>query len=270
MTVLKCLFFIGLLGFNGIAAANDNAGALTVGIIPQQSAVKIIKTWTPLVQYLENKTGYPVRIAASPDIPTFEKRLFSGQFDMVYINPKLYVDASRLVGYIAIAREKEKKLRGIIVVKKDSAYKSLSDLDGKLLVFPDNAFAASVIPRLNLTKQNINYSVNYVATHDQAYWFVAEGKMEAAGGVLRTLSKTPRQVQSKLRIIWSSDSFTPHAFAMHPRVDPNVRDRLKQALLSYYESDTGKINLDQLGFNMLVDARDSDWDDIRKLIGSHP
>ena len=246
---------------------NTNYG-IKIGVIPQQSARKITKTWMPVADYLQRATGYPFRIIASPDIATFEKRLFSGQFDLVYMNPKLYVDAAKQVGYKAIAREADKKLVGVIVVHKDSTYKNLSDLEGKSLVFPADAFAASVITRLNLAKHNIKYEHIYVSTHDMGYALVSNKEYDAAGGVLRTYNKVTKPVKNQLRILWESEGTTPHAFAVHPRVDTKVASRIQQVLLDYHLTPEGQEELKSLGFNKLVKANDKDWDDVRKLMNN--
>ena len=239
--------------------------AIKVGVIPQQSAKKIRVDWMPLVTYLQAESGYPVTLRLAPDIPTFEKRLFSGQYDLVYINPKLYVEAHRRVGYNAIAKEQNKKLVGIIVVAHDSKMKSLSDLDGMRIAFPKRAFAASIITRLNLEKQGINYTPQFFATHDHGYAMVANGTLVAAGGVLRTFNKLNDRIRNRLRILWRSPGMTPHAFAVHPVMDKVVAQRLQDALLSFSFSTDNNHN--GPGFNPLEKADDSDWDDIRKLIG---
>jgi len=250
-----------------VAAAEPLTSGLKVGVIPQQSAKKIRHSWTPLIEHIESVSGYPVALETAPDIPTFEKRLFSGHYDLIYVNPKLYVEANKRVGYRAIAKEKNKKLTGIIIVAKDSKIKSLSELEGKEIAFPKSAFAASVIPRLNLEKQNIQYVPKFMATHDQGYAMVANGNYVAAGGVLRTFEKVTERVKSKLRILWKSSGMAPHSFAVHPSMDKIVSERIQEALLSFASSETAATKkANKLGFNALIKADNHDWDDIRKLI----
>ena len=46
-------------------------------------------------------------------------------------------------GYQAVARARDKRIRGIIVVPKDSPIESLAELDGKELAFPAPAGSCS-------------------------------------------------------------------------------------------------------------------------------
>lgn len=267
LLICIAMLFSGLLTVQAETQSTNHA--IKVGVIPQQSAKKIRSSWTPLIEHIESVSGYPVTLETAPDIPTFEKRLFSGHYDLIYVNPKLYVDANKRVGYRAIAKEKGKKLTGIIIVAKDSKIKSLSELEGKEIAFPRSAFAASVIPRLNLEKQNIKYTAKFMSTHDQGYAMVANGSFIAAGGVIRTFDKVNSRIKSKLRILWKSSGMMPHAFAVHPSMDSVVSERIQDALLSFAAGKSTSKKSNKLGFNMLIKANNEDWDDIRKLLGAY-
>lgn len=66
------------------------------------------------------------------DIPTFEQRLAKGAYDFAYMSPYTYTVLHRSrAGYTAFAKEKDKKLTGIIVVRRDSEYQDIKDLRGK-------------------------------------------------------------------------------------------------------------------------------------------
>ncbi|HBC35158.1 MAG TPA: phosphate ABC transporter substrate-binding protein, partial [Marinobacter adhaerens] len=53
---------------------------LTFGIVPQQSSSRLAEQWTPLMSYLSEQLGRPVRFMTAPDIPTFEQRVLAGQY----------------------------------------------------------------------------------------------------------------------------------------------------------------------------------------------
>ena len=106
---------------------------LSFGIVPQQNATKLARLWTPICKYLSKQTGYRFVFKTAKDIPTFEKRLATGEYDIAYMNPYHYTVFSIDPGYRAIAKETNKRIQGIIVVKKDSPYQSIVELAGKTL-----------------------------------------------------------------------------------------------------------------------------------------
>ena len=135
---------------SGVAHADGSAEGttLTFGVVPQQAASTLVRSWGPVLRYLEQKTGYRFVFRTAPDIPTFEQRLAAGEYDFAYMNPYHFVAVNRgEAGYQAIARAKDKKIRGILVVRKDSPLSQLQELDGKELAFPaPAAFANASVP----------------------------------------------------------------------------------------------------------------------------
>ena len=120
-------------------------------IVPQTNGSKLSKLWSPILQYLENKTDVKLRFATTRNINTFEKRLATGKYDIVYMNPYHYTVFHDKQGYNAFAKAKKKRLKGILVVRKDSPYRSINDLNNSELAFPSNAFAANLVPTAVLT-----------------------------------------------------------------------------------------------------------------------
>lgn len=244
----------------------SSAEVLTFGIVPQQSASKLARLWSPVFSYLSDQSDITVRFATAKDIPTFEARLAEGKYDFAYMNPYHYTVFSQAPGYRAIARQKDKKIKGIVVVRKDSPLASLSELEGAELAFPSPAaFAASVLPRARLQRDNIHYQPNYVSSHDSVYLGVSKGVFPAGGGVMRTFNNTDPAVRENLKILWTTKTYTPHAIAAHPRVAADKVARLQQALLDMNEDERGKELLKTINFRGMQSASNEDWDDVRGL-----
>ncbi len=247
-------------------AVSVQAATLTFGIVPQQSAKKLAKKWTPILRYISAKTGDDYTFGTAKNIPTFEKRLADGQYDIAYMNPYHYTVFNRQPGYLALARQKDKKIKGIMVVHKDSPLQSLSELANQKLAFPaPAAFAASVLPRAQLTTDKIPFKPAYVSSHDSVYLNVAKGYFPAGGGVMRTFNNTAPEVRAQLRVLWTTRTFTPHAIAAHPSVDSAAVSRLSQALVGMNTDPEGRALLKTINFKGMQLAQDKDWDDVRNL-----
>lgn len=274
MTTIKHLITILLSvvfaqAYPAIASTNGNATEkaqyLSIGIVPQQAAGKLLLTWSPLLNWLHKETGIQIRFKTATDIPTFESRLAAGQYDLAYMNPYHFtVFNTSEHGYHAMVKAKDKLIKGIIVVHKDSTLTQLEELNNQSLAFPaPAAFAATVLPSSNLKARNINFEANYVSSHDSVYKGVAEGFFPAGGGVMRTLKASTPKIREQLRILWKTPGYTPHALAVHSSVDPAMVKRIKSALLKVDSVDPAVLNgLKIKGFEA---ALDSDWDDVRAL-----
>ncbi|MFK7891534.1 MAG: phosphate/phosphite/phosphonate ABC transporter substrate-binding protein [Granulosicoccus sp.] len=262
MKVFIAVICVASLFFSEHASSED----ISLGVVPQQSASKLARLWTPIAEYLSEKTGHNVRFVTASDIPTFEKRLAAGDYDMAYMNPYHYTVFSQGKGYQAFARQKDKRIKGIVVVRKDSSLKDLNELKGKSLAFPSPAaFAASVLPRSHLHNEGIGFTPTYVSSHDSVYLAVARGFFPAGGGVMRTFNNTDPAVRSQLKVLWTTKSYTPHALAAHRRLPRSVVDDILAALLSMNSDIQGKRLLDSINFKGIQASNDSDWDDVRRL-----
>jgi len=239
---------------------------MTFGIVPQQAASKLARSWAPLLDYLSRQSGLKIHFATAKDIPTFERHLAAGDYDFAYMNPYHFTVFNRHPGYQAVARARDKKIKGIIVVRKDSPIQSIEELDHMTLAFPaPAAFAASMLPRSELLARGLDFQSRYVSSHDSVYLAVAKGIYPAGGGVIRTLKNIAPETRDQLRVLWTSPGFTPHAIAAHPDVSDAAMAAVQSALVGMERSDEGKALLKRLNIKGFEAAENKDWDDVRSL-----
>ncbi|WP_119396390.1 phosphate/phosphite/phosphonate ABC transporter substrate-binding protein [Salinibius halmophilus] len=242
------------------------ADTFTFGIVPQQSAQVLAEKWTPIFKYLSEQTGDTYQFKTAADIPAFERELIEGAYDFAYMNPYHYTVFSQHPGYRAFAKQANKSIRGIVVVANNSPAQSLADLANQTLAFPSPAaFAATVIPQAVLRQQQIEFTPQYVSSHDSVYLTVGRGLFAGGGGIERTLSTMDDAAQNKLRVLWRSPAYTPHAFAAHPAVDTAAVERLAAAFAQMHETQRGKALLSEISFESVEQAHDQQWNDIRAL-----
>jgi phosphonate transport system substrate-binding protein len=265
MRVLLVLLMT-IWGTQAAVSAESAQDSLSFGIVPQQAASKLARNWAPLLDYLGKASGMKLVFRTAPDIPEFERRVAAGEYDLAYMNPYHYTVFSAEPGYRAFAKAAGKRIKGILVVRKGSPLQDPGGLAGETIAFPaPAAFAASVLPRAYLVREGIDFSPKYVSSHDSVYRTVAKGLYAAGGGVVRTFESVEPDVRDELRVLWTTDGYTPHAFAAHPRVPAETMERLTEAMIRSGESDEGRALLEPLSLKGFESAADSDWDDVRAL-----
>ena len=266
MALIAMPLFLAVVAVHTNAKQSEpSSPSYTFGVVPQQSASKLSRLWSPILQYLENETGYQLRFATTRNIPTFEKRLSVGKYDIAYMNPFHYTEYHKLSGYNAFAKAKDKRLKGILVVHKDSGFKSLEDLKNQELAFPSHAFAANLVPRAQFNLLGTSVTPKYLSSHDSVYRNVAKQRYPAGGGVMRTLKNSSPELRNQLRVLWKSEGYTPHAFASHPRVPQEVVKRVQKAMLEMSRDSIGRRLLKSIRLKGIQSASDGDWNDVRAL-----
>ena len=260
------LMFAGslLLALAGQVGAQQTT--FTFGVVPQESASQLAANWTPVLAALSEKSGIRITFATAPDVPTFERRLAAGEYDFAYMNPYHFVIYNAKPGYQALARAEGERIKGMVVVRKDSPLRELKDLAGATLAFPTPAaFGATLLVRAELRRQGVPFKTVFVKSHNSVYRDVAKGLYPAGGGIPRTLDLLDSSISRELRVLWTSPAFTSHAIATRPRLDPAVRSRVLAAMAQMSLDPAQLKLLAEIGFDGFEPAQDRDWDDVRSL-----
>lgn len=233
----RSLFLLALL-FSWIAQA---AESYSFAVTPQFEQRKLFQIWTPILEEVSRRSGVALHLATPLTVAEFERDMAKGMFDFVYANPYQLVHMVDTQRYLPLVHDKV-PLRGIVVVRKDSPIKSPAELDGKTLAIPSyNAVGASLLARADLEhlfKAKVRAVV--VKTHSSVYLNVANGLMDAGGGVEKTIQQQDPEVRDSLRILYITREMPSHPIAAHPRVSPQVRERVKRAFLDMAATADGR------------------------------
>jgi phosphonate transport system substrate-binding protein len=226
-----------LFGSSAVAAGKTYTFAVT----PQFEQRKLIAIWMPIVAEVEKRSGLSLKLTSMMSVPDFEKELAQSTFDFVYCNPYNIIKSVPAPGYIPLVRDSS-PLRGILLVRKDSDYTRLSDLEGKTVAFPSpNAIGASLLMRADLARlHHVAIVPMYVKTHSSVYFHVVNGLADAGGGVETTLQEQEPAVKDALRIIYTTRGFPSLPIAANPRVPKPVREKVRKALLELSATPEGK------------------------------
>lgn len=226
----------------------------TFGVVPQFQHRRILKIWRPIVDEIEKQTGIKLTLSGTPTIPAFEKKFMKGSMDFAYMNPYHILLASQSQGYIPLVRDGSRKLKGILVVHKDSKYKSAAELENKVVAFPSpNALGASMLIRADLEKSfGIKVKQKYAQTHSSVYLHVAKKLVQAGGGVMSTFKATKPEIRKQLKVLFQTNSVIPHPIAAHPRVPKHHIKKIRSVLLAMGETEEGRKLLSKIPMKKII------------------
>lgn len=256
--------FLILIGTLLSVLSAEAADAYSFAVVPQFDQRKLFTIWKPIVENVSKRTGIQLNLVATLTVPEFERELSKGSFDFVYANPYHVLREESRQGYIPLIRDKI-PLRGILVVAKDSSFKTPADLDGQQMAIPSfNALGASLLLRADLA-QLFKVKVNpvNVKTHSSVYLYVANGLIPAGGGVEKTLQEQEPAVRDLLRVLYTTREMPSHPIAAHPRVPPKVQQAVRQAILALNDSEEGRKLLREVPIQAAIPASMKDYAPMR-------
>lgn len=250
MTAVCLLFTLPLgevLAQGSLKPAATATKTYTISVVPQYNVVQLHTEWAPLVARISRESGIPLQLVLAKTIPQFESAVLAGEPDFAFMNPYHAVMAKRAQSYIPVLRD-AKALKGILVVRNDSAVKNIKELDGKPIGFPaPNAFGASLYMRALLTAEPITFQSQFLTTHGNVYRSVLNSSVAAGGGVNTTFNDEPPEVRSQLRVLYQTPESASHPLVAHPRVPAEVVKAVTDAFLH--------LSKDSEGQRMLADIR---------------
>lgn len=224
----------------GVSAPVDKE--YTFGVVPQFEPRKIHAIWRPILDEIEKKTGFSIKLRGSTSIVNFEREFSQGEFDFAYMNPYHLLVANEQAGYKPLVRDVGRQLYGVLVVRADSKITSPSQLSGSQIAFPSpNALGASMLIRKDLSDDfGIKIRPVYVRTHDSVYLNVLLGDVAAGGGVQKTLERQREESQKRLRVIHTTKRVAPHPVVVLPSIPEQDSLALQKAFLELGQSEDGK------------------------------
>lgn len=154
-------------------------------IHPLHNPVRLFEIYAPLLDYLNrNIPAATFRLEASRNYDEFDKKLYSRQFDFALPNPYQTLNSLKY-GYHVIAKMGEdSKFTGIILIRRDSGIKKITDLKGKKVAYPARtALAATLMPQYFLHTHGVDVNRDienlYVGSQESSIMNVYFGKVAA-------------------------------------------------------------------------------------------
>jgi phosphonate transport system substrate-binding protein len=231
------LLVITLLALAGAAGAATGAPGhprpLVLALIPQSPPVAMHERWTPFVDRLASLAGVPIELKLYEDMQAFERDYAAGVPDLLFAHPVMSVEAHLRQGYQPLVRD-QTLLAGVLFVRKDSPFRSLSDLEGKRIAFVGARSFCAIITKGLMSREKTaqNFQAQNTGSTRNVLKAVVLGKADAGASLDVALDAEPAELRDQLRPLATTRGMAPHPLSAHPRVDGALRRRIVEAVLA--------------------------------------
>lgn len=233
-------------------------------IAPQQSANKTAERWLPVLSYISEKSGIKLIFRTEKDIPAFENKLDTMRYDFAYMDAFRYLLYHEKSSYNAILKSKNMHLNSVLIVKKDSPLKTIQDLSGQTVAFPEpTEFSANRLSQVELKKRNIAFTPEYVSSHNLVFNSIIQDRVIAGGSFYKMLNRAKPEIKNNLRVLHKTKTITPHAITAHKKVPESDVKKIRNAFIEMRNDPEGNKLLKKAKLRRLSIARDKDWNDFR-------
>lgn len=269
---LMGVIFTLTLAIGAVLPAGAHGKELVFGAIAIGKVSETRKSLTPLLEYLEKKTGEKIRFETGTDYMDTIARFQSGQFDFGFIGPSPYVIATsgekgKDVFQIIAGLESNHKpyfQAAIIAAKNNDAIQSLADLKGKRFAFGSRQSTLSCyMPAKMLMDTGVFDTLqeyHFLGKHDKVVRDVFMGGYDG-GGVQEVVA---RAESDRVKIVALSDPVYDFLIVAHHGMDQDLVRRLTSALIELKDpAILTSINADVTGF---IPTSDANYDGLRQVM----
>ncbi len=188
--------------------------------------------WNPIIKYVSEKSGVNLTLKLGRTSSDTTSYVLAQEVDFAFTN-HLFSPERDKMGWKVFGRRDAPALEGQIVVPADSPIHSLSELEGKEVVYPGpEAFIAYKVTNSELVKKGINTSTVFAGNMDGAFSQLLSGKAQAMGANSQLVSGYTEREGKSFRVLWSSASFNDLALMASPRVSKKERDAVADAFFN--------------------------------------
>lgn len=236
--------------------------------------------------YLEGKLGRKV-VVSHVNTTDFVDLASRRQFDVVQANGYIYVAVKEKVGATLLAREEKldtgRDTGGLIVVRADSAIRTLADLAGKTIVYGPVLSPGGYLTQYDtllssgFDPERLFGSYTFLPgawQHEKVVYSVLYGAVDAGAvkvGDIERMSAEGKVRPDDFRVLAKSEPVPNCTFFALPHVDPADAAQVKEALLRLSPSDFAEVNGERLnvlkrdGVRGYFTTRDEEFDVLRRM-----
>jgi len=251
---------------------------LRVAVAPVISPRESFKLYATLLDYVSRKIERPVDFIQRRTYGEINELVRYGHADLAFVCDYAYVEGQRdfgmqiLVVPVVMGRE---TYHSYIIVPKESSARSLYDLLGKAFAFSDPLsssgwlFPTHLLRRIGERPESFFKRYVFTYSHDNTVKAVAEKLVD--GGAVDSLvyefmlARDPQYGERTKVIQKSSPPWGNPPVVVHPRIDPDLRERLKQVFLTMHEDEEGKKVMAPLMIDRFIPPHDQAYSPVREM-----
>jgi phosphate/phosphite/phosphonate ABC transporter binding protein len=259
-----------------VASRFKTGKELVFGFNPFTAPQVIKENYTPILEAIAKKVGLEPKIIIVSDYDSLGRSLLNGTIDVGWFSPFAYVSAKSkgdITPLVTTVVNKNASYHGYIIARKDKAFKSIDDLQGKRFAFVDKQSASGyVYPKAMLLEQGKNperffSETVFLGSHNRVIDAVLDGTVDAGATYSEAVEAAGEYglAVHNLVILKQTDAIPKDVIAGRPGLDEHMLASLKQVFIETTDKASAHASvMKKTGLNGFIEAQDQVYDVIRK------
>lgn len=272
-------------GTNVMAAECENPDSLTFAIIPTEETVAELQLYQPITKRMEELTGKKIEFFMPTSYASVVEGMLSKFVDVAVLGPYSYVIANSKDSEVEVFATYAKKpgylqeegpgYKGVLISKKGSGIKTISDTKGTLVGLTDpGSTSGNLVPRV-VFSEKIDMDIDdyfkkvvYTGSHELSTVAVDQGKVDVAFVASHRFDNVVAKGEVKLEdfnILWSSPPIPQDPFVYRSSLCEDIKANIRNTFLGLKDDPNAQAFLENVKSNTFVPMSSADYDVIRDL-----
>ena len=255
---------------------------LRVAVAAVISPEGTIQSYSPLLQYLEEKLDRPVELVQRRTYLEVNDLIERGEVDIAFVCTSAYVEGHDTFGMELLAAPQvngKTVYNSILIVPTSSTAKSMADMRNKIFAFTDpislsgRVYPTYLVHQLGYTPEEFFTHTFFTYSHDEAIRAVASGLADGAAVdslVYEFAIARDPSLADKIHVIHRSPDFGIPPVVISPFTRPQVKADIQDLLLGMANDPNAQDALVSIGVESFVVIDDGAYDGVRELIDIIP
>lgn len=255
---------------------------LRVAVAAVISPEGTIQSYSPLLQYLEEKLDRPVELVQRRTYLEVNDLIERGEVDIAFVCTSAYVEGHDTFGMELLAAPQvngKTVYNSVLIVPTSSTAKSMADMRNKIFAFTDpislsgRVYPTYLVHQLGYTPEEFFTHTFFTYSHDEAIRAVASGVADGAAVdslVYEFAIARDPSLADKIRVIHRSPDFGIPPVVISPFTRPQVKADIQDLLLGMADDANAQDALMSIGVESFVMIDDDAYDGVRELIDIIP
>lgn len=276
--MLKKYLLLGSLMMWTMVSVAVAAEPIKIGVAAMISPKETVRYYKQLIDYVGTKLGSPVEMIQKENYDEMDAMLERGDVQVAFLCSGPYVkDHSKFGAELLVAPQSygQPFYHAYIIAHKDSPIKDMAGLKGKKFAFTDpKSNTGAIVPSYMVGKEfgvkpdKFFSEIIFTKSHDKSIEAVA--KKVVAGASIDSLifdyaAKKNPAYTSQTKIIRKSPPYGIPPLVVRKGMDPALKDKLKNILLTMHTDPAGKAILDGIMVDKFIVPKDSDYNTVREM-----
>ncbi|MFZ5944459.1 MAG: phosphate/phosphite/phosphonate ABC transporter substrate-binding protein [Bacillota bacterium] len=256
---------------------NNKSSTLRVAFSSITSPKESIIYYSDLLKYIERNLGLTVEVIQRKTYQEVNDLVEAGEVDLAFICTYAYTLGTKKFGlepFLVPQINGKVTYQSYVLVPQDSLTNKFEELAGKRFAFTDPLsntgflYPKYLLKQKNETAESFFKNTMFTYSHDNSIRAVSDKIVDGAavdGLVFEYLIEKKPEIKDKVRVITKSEEFGIPPVVVSPKVNIEIKDKLKKLFLNLHNTEEGRSILNHLNIDRFLEQEDSNYDSIRKI-----